>query len=231
MKKLVLSMVSILLMALFIAFNYLLWDRENRVKELKDLELSNASNSAAMSQQNREIKSLEDENNTLHLRINELQNEQDQLTKSNDALAKDKDSLNRKMSLKTDLVNVLKKISDIKVLEQPVKKWLDAINAGEYDKAYEYEYTSLNSVGNPPGVITYGENLKSTVKSISLKSISVDANRGSMEGDIVLDVELDVKLVDNSVSKDFKEGLNEKFIKLTYDYTLQEFTILQITDY
>lgn len=228
MKKLVLAMVFVVLMALFIAFNYLLLDRENKVKELKDLEFENANNSASMSMQNREIKSLEEENSSQQLKISQLESDVDQLNKKNSDLSAEKEQLNRKIKDKTDLLNALKEISDMKVLEQPVKKWLEAINAGDYDTAYELEYASLASYGNPPGAFAYSESLKATVKSISLKSIKTDTSRGAGDGDIILDAELEVKLVDKAVSQVYKEGLNEKFIKIGYDVNKKEFVILQI---
>jgi septal ring factor EnvC (AmiA/AmiB activator) len=135
MKKLVLAMVFILLMALFIAFNYLLWDRENRVKELSDLQSVNANKSADISVQNREIKSLEEENNNLQLKINQLESDKEQLTKGRNDLSVEKDSLNRVITGKNDLLNALKQISDVNELEQPVKKWVDAINASDYSTA------------------------------------------------------------------------------------------------
>lgn len=230
MKKLVLAMVSILMIALFIAFNYLLWDRENRVKELKALEIDNASNSASMSLQNREIKSIEEENNTLKLKISQLQSEQELLTNSSNSLAEEKDRLNRSLTAKNSLLNALKAISDLKELEQPVKKWVDAISAGEYDKAYEYEYTSLMSYGSPPGVLPYTENLKNSIKTIGLKSLKLDTARGTADGEIVLDVELEIKLVDKNTEKDYVDGINQRFIKLGYDETKKEFVILQISE-
>lgn len=231
MKKLVLAMVSILLMALFIAFNYLLWDRENRVKEMNKLELENAGNNTTMSSQLREIKSLEEDNNSLQIKISQLQEEQSRLNRSIDTLNKDAKDLESRLSSKTDMLNVLKGIGDIKVFEQPVKAWVEAINAGEYDKAYEYEFASIAANGTPPGALQYAENLKNTVKSISLKSAKIDEDRGKGEGEIYLDVELDVKLVNKDAPKGFTEGVNQRVVKLGYDASKKEFTIAQITVY
>lgn len=65
MKKLVLVFVSALLLAVFIAFNYLLWEREGREEKLQQLESNNASNNASMNTLNHEIKTLEDDNSKL----------------------------------------------------------------------------------------------------------------------------------------------------------------------
>lgn len=228
MKKLVLAMVFILLMALFIAFNYLLWDRENRVKELKDLEFANANNSASMSLQNREIKSLEDENSSLQSKVSQLENDRDQLTKTKNDLNLEKDRLNSALTAKNDLLNSLKQISDMKEIGQPVKKWVDAINVGDYSVAYELEYASLVSYGSPPSTYDYSDNLKSSIKSFSLKSLELDADKGNDTGEIVLKAELDVKLVENAGSSVYTDGLNQKFIKIGYDTAKKEFIILQI---
>ena len=228
MKKLVLAMVFILLMALFIAFNYLLWDRENRVKELKDLEFANASNSADMSLKNREIKSLEEENNNLQLNVKKLEGDQELLTKTKNDLFVEKDRLEGMITGKNDLLSALKQISDLKELEQPVKKWIDAINVGDYSVAYELEYASLVSYGSPPSTFEYSENLKNIIKSFNLKSIKLDTDKGVDEGEIVLDVELEVKLVENAAPQVYTDGLNDKFVKIGYDTAKKEFIILQI---
>lgn len=228
MKKLVLAMVFILLMALFIAFNYLLWDRENRVKELSDLQSLNASKSADISVQNREVKSLEEENNNLQLKINQLEIDKEQLTKGKNELSVEKDSLNRVITGKNDLLNALKQISDVNELEKPVKKWVDAINASDYNTAYELEYASLTSYGTPPSNYEYSESLKSSIKGISLKSAKLDADKGVSDGGIVLSVELEVKLLDKAVSQSYTDGLNEKSVKIGYDTAKKEFIILQI---
>lgn len=228
MKKLVLAMVFILLMALFIAFNYLLWDRENRVKELEDLKLANADNSVNMSLQGREIKNLEEENNTLQLKVNQLESEKEQLTASKNNLSSEKDQLNSIISGKNDLLNALKQISDLKELEKPVEKWVDAINTGDYSTAYGLEYKSLATGGNPPGITVYSENLKNNIKSISLKSVKLDTSRGTDNGEIVLNAELEVRLPEKADSQTWKDGLNEKFIQIGYDTTVKQFIILQI---
>lgn len=51
MKRFFLVMVCAILIAVFIAFNYLLWDRESKLAEIKNLESVNASYSANISVQ------------------------------------------------------------------------------------------------------------------------------------------------------------------------------------
>jgi uncharacterized protein YhaN len=228
MKKLVLAMVFILLMALFIAFNYLLLDRENKIKELRDLEAANLNNSANMSMQTREIKNLEDENDSLQQKVSQLESERDQLAKSKSELTAERDRLNSLLAGKNDMLNALKQISDPKELGQPAKKWAEALNAGDYSTAYEMEYVSLVSYGNPPSTFEYSENLKNNIKSISLKSIKLDTTRGVDSGEIILNVELEVKLLEKATTQNFVDGLNEKFVKIGYDTAKKEFVILQI---
>lgn len=231
MKKLVLAMVFILLMALFIAFNYLLWDRDSREKDIKNLEYANANNTANINAQSREIKSLEDENSKLQASISDIQMEKDQLLNSKNQIATEKENVSLTLAHKIEIINALKQSCDIKVLETPVRKWADSINEGTYNIAYDLEYDFLLSQNKSTSFADYSDNLRNTVKSINIKSTKLITEAGMDAGEIDISATLDVKLVENAdtnISR-FINGLNDLYFKLDYNANRQEFVILNIS--
>jgi hypothetical protein len=231
MKKLVLAMVFVLLMALFIAFNYLLWERQSREAELKTLEYNNASNNASINAQSREIKSLEDENSKLKSTISDMENEQKNILQSKNLITAEKEQLNLTMANKIEVINALKQNTDIKFFEVPVKKWADAVNAGKYNEAYELEQAGLSTQNKPVSILDYTHYLSDTVKNITIKSVKLVPEEGNVNGEIYLAVSLEVKLVENSDSSisRFVNGLNEMYFILDYNVTNKEFIIKEIT--
>ena len=229
MKKLVLVMVFVLLMALFIAFNYLLWDRESKINELKSLEYTNASNSANINAQNRDIKSLENDNNLLLADISKLEKEKEQLSQRNLQLESEKTANAQKAGHKIDIINILKQNTDIKLFEAPIKKWVDAVETGNYKEAYRLEYEKAGLQTKQTSLEEYTGILKNNVKSIKIKDMAIDAEEGKAEGGISLKVTLEVKAGENTDSSRFTEGPNEMSFILDYDASLNEFYIVEIT--
>lgn len=230
MKKLALVMVFVLLMALFIAFNYLLWDRENSEKAMTYLQNLNASNNADISAQNREIKSLGEENTALQATIDQLEEDQKLLQENVASITSDRDQANLELNEKISVLNALKQLVDIKPLQAPVKEWTDALNEGKYDKAYQLEYGSMDAQKRPLALDAYSENQKNNIKHIGLKSAELDPERGNDTGDIYLKAILEVTLTDNadkSLAR-FEDGQNTRYFKLVYDTKAKAFEIAGI---
>lgn len=231
MKKLVLIMVCVLLMALFIAFNYLLWDRESKVNELKNLESLNASNNANINSRDREIKSLEEDNNKLQTTITELGDDKEQLIKKNSQLEKDKAQTEQKMAHKIEIINILKENTDIKIFQAPAQKWIEAVDAGKYEEAYGLEYPK-SSLQNPPITLEqYKDAFVNTVKSIKFKEVKLEKELGKLDGVIIITVTVEVKVPENADLSNarFTDGLNDINFGLEYDNINKEFYITSIS--
>ena len=230
MKKLVLIMVFVLLMAVFIAFNYLLWDRQSKINDIKVLEDRNVNNSASVSAQARDIKRLENEISQYEAEISKLEEEKEQLTKRNLQLESDKTAEAQKTRYKIDLINILKQNSDIKLFEAPVSKWAEALNAGNYAEAYRLEFDKAPLQGKNLSLEEYESALKKNIKSLKLKEVLLDKEAGKDDGEIWVTVSVEVKLSEEykKESVRYVEGLNELKIKLDYDLSLNEFYIVEI---
>ncbi|HEX2945104.1 MAG TPA: hypothetical protein VHT96_04040 [Clostridia bacterium] len=230
MKKFILVMVFVLLTALFVAFNYLLWDRESKVTELKDLENANAGNNATINSQKREIENLIDENNKLNERIDQLDKDNKQLGQESSNLALERDNKAAALDERIKFINNLKKFADLKVLADPIVKWADAINQGNFDQAYAIEYSGVPPKDRTVDLASYSEDMKKTIRKVEIIDMKIDPIRGSGDGNVYLDVKLSVRLADGadmSVSR-FVEGENSAYVRFDYSENQKAFVISAI---
>ena len=233
MKKFILVMVSALLIALFIAFNYLLWDRESKLAEIRNLESVNASYSASVSVHKREINTLEEEVKSLNNQITQYRDEIDKLLQERDQAISDRLQEEATLKAKVDFINVLKEHTDIQVLSRPVVLWAEAVNNGSFDEAFDIEYEGVLPRERTVSLRTYVEQMKATVERIEINEIKVDRLRGYGTGDIYLNVRFSVRLVEDAdiSSSRFSDGENEMYVKLDYSKDKKAFIISSMNIY
>ena len=231
MKKLILVMVFVLLTAFFVAFNYLLWEREDTETKLKNLENANAGNNASISAQKREIDSLEERNTRLEDEIKSLGEEKERILTEKQALSEEKDKINRTLQERIKFINAVKQYVDIKVLSEPVTKWAEAVNQGKYKEAYELEFEGTAEDDRTTSQEEYAEGMKNTVRKIEINEVKLDKLRGAGEGEIFLEVRMNVKLADSNGKKlaAYTDGINEKYVKIDYSYEKKAFIISSIS--
>lgn len=219
MKKLVLVLVSALLLAVFVGFNYLLWEREGREEKLRELETNNASNSSTMNSLTKQIKSLEDENANLTTSVDQLKNLNLTLQSEGQELKQDRADANSQIVDKNNLIAALMQNVNSAAFEDVIKRWVDAIETQKYDDAYKLEYGWKSDEDIKITLEDYSANYRKNIKSIKFKSLSVDTNvKTTPKGQIGLVVVFDVKLnADSDILKTvFTEGENKKLFKLIY---------------
>jgi septal ring factor EnvC (AmiA/AmiB activator) len=231
MKKLVLAMVFVLLSALFIAFNYLLWDRESREKELRDLEVVNATNNSSINAQTRQIDRLEKEITSLNNKIDQLELDKEQLGRDKSDLTTEKTESEIVMQQKIIFINALKQAVDIKTFSEPVTKWANALNQGKYEEAYELEYAAVPLADRDISLSEYKAKMKKNLHKIEIAEIKLDGLKGSDTGEIFLKVKLAAKLAPGAdkTGGDFTEGINEKAFKIDYSADKKTFIIASIS--
>lgn len=233
MKKFILVIVFALLIALFIAFNYLLWDRESKLAEIRNLESVNASYSASVSVHKREINTLEEEVKSLNNQITQYRDEIDKLLQERDQAISDRLQEEATLKAKVDFINVLKEHTDIQVLSRPVVLWAEAVNNGSFDEAFDIEYEGVPPRERTVSLSTYVEQMKATVERIEINEIKVDRLRGYGTGDIYLNVRFSVRLVEDAdiSSSRFSDGENEMYVKLDYSKDKKAFIISSMNIY
>lgn len=231
MKKLILVMVFVLLTALFIAFNYLLWERESRENDLKSLQNLNASNSASINAQKREIENLNEENKSQREKIDQLGNEKDQLSQEIVSLQSQNENSNAALQERINFINTLKQYADIKALSEPVTRWVEALNQGKYEDAYTIEFAGTPLKDRRITLAAYSDQIKNTIRKIELTEIKVDKIRGADKGDIYLEVQISIKLAEaaNAATARFKEGMNNLYVKIGYSDEDKAFKMTEIT--
>lgn len=232
MKKLILVLVFVLLTALFIAFNYLLWERESRENDIKSLENLNAGNTASINAQKREIESLNEENRSQREKINQLENEKDRLNQEKAALDTENQNINTALRERINFINTIKQYADIKALSEPVVKWVEALNQGKYEDAYALEFAGVPLKDRKVTLAAYSEEAKKTIRKIELTDIKLDKMRGSDNGDIYLEARLGVKLAEgaNTATARFTEGTNDIYVKIGYSSEDKVFIITGISN-
>ena len=233
MKKFILVMVFFLLIALFIAFNYLLWDRESKLAEIKNLESINASYSASVSVNKREISSLEEEIKSLNNQIGQYKDEIDRLQKEKEQAISDRVQGEAITREKIDLINALKEQTDIQFLSEPIILWAEALNNASFDEAYSIEYEGVPLKERAVSLSAYVEQMKSTVEKIEITEIKVDKLRGYGNGEIFLNVSFNVVLAENAdpEASRFGDGENQMYVKVDYSKSKRAFIISSMTVY
>jgi len=230
MKKFILVMVFVLLTALFIAFNYLLWDRESKVAQLKSLENEKASYYASINAQKRETQALEEEVGALQDQLEQMEAEKKSLIEEKNELNNDWIKTKETLQERIEFINVLKQHADINVLSEPVVKWAQAVNEGDFKEAYYLEYEGVAVQDRAVSLISYVEQLEGTVSRIDIAEVKIDVLRGAGTGDIYLYVKLNVKLAEEpkQQSPRFTQGENEVFVRIDYSYNKKAFVISSI---
>ena len=208
-----------MIIVVFVGFNYLLWERENREKDIKSLQDINASNSITINALNRQLENME---NILKLRndnISKLDDENSALKKDLERLNQDNIKTNKSVAHKSEVINYLYKNNQPELIEVPIKEWAEYIDAGDYESAYRTWYVTKED--EKESLTDFTNKYENVIKSLKLKSIEFYSENVEKldEGDIFFVVELDVKLVDGYGRSDilFSEGINKRIFALQYN--------------
>lgn len=216
------------MMTVFIAFNYLLLDREKTTKNIENLKYNNDSQSGAIEVLSNDIKNSKDKITGLNKTIQTLEDSIKELDKTNSELKLNE--INSKISLekKNNLIDKIKVQIGIEPFEEAIKKWADNIDKGQYEVAYEMYPKGDN--GLEISLEEYSNNFKANIKNLKLKSLKIQTEevKGVTEGNIVFIATLDLKLIEKPSSTSYVEGLNERLFAFDYDKTSDKWTITEI---
>ncbi|HHW32247.1 MAG TPA: hypothetical protein GXX20_11360 [Clostridiaceae bacterium] len=229
MKKLVLIVVWLLLIAVFVVLNYLIWDRENKEKDIESLESLNASNSSSIAALGREINNLETEKKRMESEIFDLKKKISDLEDANKKIEEDNKKNLEIIQRKNETIYTLIQQSGTKDIEKAIINWVDSINAGNYDEAYKLIRLrpSSNQVLMSPK--EFADNYKNSIKSIKIESMEFlpEDILDNKKGDIVFKVQFIIEKsegFDRSFT-DFSEGLNERYITVDYSKEMEQWMI------
>ena len=222
MKKVVLVLVCVLIMTVFVAFNYLLWDREKFMNV-------DANKNATIDLLTKQIKALNDENQLQKSKSYDYEFEIKRLKDEVTKITQEKDKTLLIVDQKNEVINVLKKSADLSQLEDIIKKWTDSINNVQYEAAYNF----LGKMDKPQTLTDFTTNYKGSIKSIKILSIKLFADNiyDDKKGDIIFKVNMEVKRTEGENKWNFYyEGANEKYFYFVFDKDKKTWVINNIAN-
>ena len=221
MKKFVLAMSCTVLMVMLIALNYLLWDKENKEKSIKDLESSNMYINSSINALNRENEKLANENKQLKDKIIELEDENERLKAQNLQSELDKTKINGILAHKYKVIDKLKEYADAKFLANDIAAWIESLGKGEYETAYKLLQTQMANQNEVLSPEDFASRYKNIVRSASIKSLEFYTGYipEDKKGEIVIKVLIEIKKADDkkNVECPFVEGVNERLVIVDFD--------------
>lgn len=228
MKRFVLIVVCILFLTVFATLDYMLWDRDNKIKSYESL---NYSKNVSIDALGEKIKSLDDANKQLKNNVSQLEQDNKRLSDKNNQLAEDKLKSDTAIDYRNDVISMLKQAIDPQPFEAIIKKWADSIDKGQYQVAYGLQSRDSLSKDGLLDLNDFTLSYKNTVKSMKVKSITLNTEGipFKKKGDIVFKVVLDVKKVGNSYSL-FNDGSNEVYFTMDLNELRNGWAIVAISN-
>lgn len=228
MKKLVLVMTCILILTIFIALNYLLWDRENKIQNFESL---NSSKSASIDTLGEKIKNLDDVNKRLNERVNELETNNKALVDKNNQLTQEKSLLQINLDNKTALMDKYKHQLDMKFFEDQIRSWAENIEKGQYDAAFDLQSKDALKADGVDNFNDFANKFRKIIKTVKVKSVKfeLDGLPEDKKDFIVIKAALDVKKIENSGKSIFEDGVNERYFTFAFDTAKNNWVISSIS--
>ncbi len=236
MKKFIIVIVFIFLIAILISFNYLLWDREKQLESYQNMRQSN----------NLTIETLSEKMNNLDRLNKELTTKLETITNDNEITRKHASSLNnenaelkKEIQLRNDMINALKQNVDTSAMNTVIKKWTDSINSKNYENSQVFISKNANDKTFIGDVNALKEMYQKELKEIKLKSsepyinqIVDDEDLMKIQLKVVFEVIKPAPTANNEEVKDsiFKSGSNKKFITMEFNPYTNEWMMLEMKD-
>ena len=229
MKRFIIIIVFLFLIALLISFNYLLWDREKQLENFQDLREA----------KNFTIDTLGEKNNTLDKKNKELTEKVESL---NSVVSDLREEFNRvslentdikaQISNYADLIIQFKKNMNTAPINELVKNWFETINTKNYKvaSALVCKNSQDEVIKNPAN---FSKTYQEEIKSIHLKSLQIftgltdQEHLGNLQFRVIAEVEKPEPL---QAQKLYKSGDNEKYITVEFNTQSKEWLILEVSD-
>ncbi len=223
MRKLVLVIVSVVLLSVFIAVNYLLWKNEQYSKSGENKE-------ALINALYGNIKYLEDANAQLNNEKKNYEALAKRLESEKDSLEYEVDRLNELLEQRNQLIYMFKQEVDLSSARAVIVQWIDGINKGDYSAAASLMSKPIKLLGQNATAIEFENYYSEHIKQIRIKSIELYKSETPAErkGDIVFVVSLDVEKLKEEEKPEYREGDNLKYIIVQYDVSGKRWIISDI---
>lgn len=231
MKKFLLVLVCAVIILFFVGFNYLLWDRENKAADIKDLEYTNENKEDYINYMTDEKKIVENENKNLKKQIESLENAASDLNSQIESLRAVIRQKEADLKKSSELIEILKQQADRQMLAQKIQQYVELLNSRDYTQAYEMRYGHTLLYTFKPSLTSYSAGYKDKVAGIKIESLEYSEDPPEHSGgqhvfDAMLEVEL--KKNEDNGGCEFEPGLNNRTFILGFDETVGEWVIADI---
>lgn len=223
MRKFILVTTCALVLTVFIAFNYLVWDRENRIRSFEGNDYK-----ASMDTLGAKISELTEKNELLTAQVNQLENSNKVSEAKNSQLADEKRVLEETLNQKNEVIDKLEQSMNPEALEAVVRNWADCINDGRYEDVYLLQSKEMQAQNSAKDI---EDRYKPAVKSVqvrAIKHLTVELP-DRRKGEILFKVTFDVKNVNAANNTVFEEGLNDRYFTFLYETEKNVWTISGIS--
>lgn len=227
LKNFVLVVISAIVLTVFIALNYLLWDRETRMKSFENFKDSQNVNIDSLK---RQLDAITKENENLKEKNNEISENVKYLEDGKNKLNIEKDSLRKKLQEANDIITAVESKIDMKPVELIVKRWVDGINGRQPEVAYNMQYKNIFSTSSAISMDEFRNVYSKGVASIRLKSVKPYQGKTpeDMSGQLLFVVSLEVKKDIGAEPGFFSDGINDKIFVLKLDQKSNAWVIVDV---
>ncbi|EPR14290.1 hypothetical protein [Ruminiclostridium papyrosolvens] len=229
MKRFIIIIVFLFLIALLISFNYLLWDREKQLENFQDLREAKNFTIDTLGEKNN---TLDKKNKELTEKVESLNSVVSDLREEFNRISFENTDLKAQISNYADLIIQFKKNMNTAPINELIKSWFEAINTKNFKVASALvSKTSQDEVIKNPA--SFSKTYQEEIKSIHLKSSQIftgltdQEHLGKLQFRVIAEVEKPDQL---QAEKLYKNGENEKYITVEFNTQSKEWLILEVSD-
>jgi cell division protein FtsB len=228
MKRFIVIITSLLIIFVFVALNYLIWDRESLVA----LSESNQSSIDTLTRLNM---TLNQEKNRLEQQIEELNKQIEELNekiKNIESDVRDKQLISDE---KTRFIQTLKSHIDLTPLKKTMLNWVNSLSEKNYTEAYLEGGTDCSFWGNYWTMRIFSDYFEQNVDKMQ---VAVDEETGLAKIEVVpiktpdwemsVYIHVNVTLADDGIEDYLKQGANVLHLTCTYDERLEQWMITSV---
>ena len=193
-KKIVLVVFFSIFIGVFVAFNYLLIQKENSDTSTRELERQMTAQSATIINQADRIGDLENKASGLTEQIETLREQSDAKEVTIATLEKDTRENGDLLTKREDLINKLKQGLDVEQVGKQAREWVEYINSRDYEKAYARFNKAIDNVYTSMILSEFRDYYARHFGMVDIKSLEV-MTRGipeNIDNDLIIAVVVDV---------------------------------------
>jgi len=235
MKKFIIVVVFVFLIAILLSFNYLLWDREKQLESFQDISDSNNLTIDTLSEK---MNTLDKLNKELGKTVQDLTNDNATIKEYYSRANSENIDLKKDITSKNGIIISLKNTIDVAPMNAVIKKWAEAVNSKNYEAA-EALISKDSKDQTINDVVKFKEVYQSELKTIKIKTsklfteLTDDEHLGKIQFKVVFEVGKPDTTEENKDAMPqelFRIGDNEKYITMGLKMDTNEWLILEISD-